>query len=106
MITPRGVALCQRVGSARFKLLYDVYHMQIMEGDVIRTIRDNFAYIGHYHTGGVPGRHEIDDAQELNYPRIMRTLAELGYTGFVGQEFIPTREPMVSLREAYTLCNV
>jgi len=104
--TAWGVALCQRVGSARFKLLYDVYHMQIMEGDVIRTIRDNFAYIGHYHTGGVPGRHEIDDAQELNYPRIMRTLAELGYTGFVGQEFIPTREPMVSLREAYTLCNV
>jgi len=104
--TAWGVALCQRVGSARFKLLYDVYHMQIMEGDVIRTIRDNFAYIGHYHTGGVPGRHEIDDAQELNYPRIMRTLAELGYTGFVGQEFIPTRDPMVSLREAYTLCNV
>jgi len=104
--TAWGVALCQRVGSARFKLLYDVYHMQIMEGDVIRTIRDNFAYIGHYHTGGVPGRHEIDDAQELNYPRIMRTLAELGYTGFVGQEFIPTREPMMSLREAYTLCNV
>ena len=104
--TAWGVALCERVGSARFKLLYDVYHMQIMEGDVIRTIRDNFAYIGHYHTGGVPGRHEIDDAQELNYPRIMRTLAELGYTGFVGQEFIPTREPMMSLREAYTLCNV
>jgi hydroxypyruvate isomerase len=104
--TAWGVELCKRVGSERFKLLYDVYHMQIMEGDVIRTIRDNFAYIGHYHTGGVPGRHEIDDAQELNYPRIMRTLAELGYTGFVGQEFIPTREPMVSLREAYTLCNV
>jgi hydroxypyruvate isomerase len=101
-----GVELVKRVNSPRFKLLYDIYHMQIMEGDVIRTIRDNFTYIGHYHTGGVPGRHEIDDAQELNYPRIMATLAELGYTGFVGQEFIPVREPMVSLREAYTLCNV
>jgi hydroxypyruvate isomerase len=104
--TAWGVELCKRVGSERFKLLYDVYHMQIMEGDVIRTIRDNFRYIGHYHTGGVPGRHEIDDAQELNYPRIMTTLAELGYTGFVGQEFIPARDPMTSLREAYTLCNV
>ena len=104
--TAWGVALCKRVGSERFKLLYDVYHMQIMEGDVIRTIRDNFRYIGHYHTGGVPGRHEIDSAQELNYPRIMTTLAELGYTGYVGQEFIPVRDPMVSLREAYTLCNV
>ncbi len=104
--TAWGVELCKRVGSERFKLLYDVYHMQIMEGDVIRTIRDNFRYIAHYHTGGVPGRHEIDDAQELNYPRIMTTLAELGYTGFVGQEFIPARDPMTSLREAYTLCNV
>ena len=104
--TAWGVELVKRVGSPRFKLLYDVYHMQIMEGDVIRTIRENFAHIGHYHTGGVPGRHEIDDAQELNYPRIMATLAELGYTGYVGQEFIPVRDPMVSLREAYTLCNV
>ena len=104
--TTWGVELVKRVGSPRFRLLYDVYHMQIMEGDVIRTIRDNFAFISHYHTGGVPGRHEIDDAQELNYPRIMRALVELGYTGFVGQEFIPVREPMVSLREAYTLCNV
>jgi hydroxypyruvate isomerase len=104
--TTWGVELVKRVGSPRFKLLYDVYHMQIMEGDVIRTIRDNFAHIAHYHTGGVPGRHEIDDAQELNYPRIMSTLVELGFTGFVGQEFIPVREPMVSLREAYSLCNV
>lgn len=104
--TAWGVELAKQVGSPRFKLLYDVYHMQIMEGDVIRTIRDNFAYIGHYHTGGVPGRHEIDDAQELNYPRIMTTLAELGYTGFVGQEFIPVRAAMVSLKEAFTLCNV
>jgi hydroxypyruvate isomerase len=104
--TPWGVELARQVGSRRFRLLYDIYHMQIMEGDVIRTIRDNFAEIGHYHTGGVPGRHEIDGSQELNYPRIMMTLAELGYTGFVGQEFVPVREPMVSLKEAYTLCNV
>jgi len=101
-----GAELVKRVGSPRFKLLYDVYHMQIMEGDVIRTIRDNYAYINHYHTGGVPGRHEIDDAQELHYPTIMKAIAELGFTGFVAQEFIPVREPMVSLREAFTLCNV
>jgi hydroxypyruvate isomerase len=104
--TAWGAELVKRVGSPRFKLLYDVYHMQIMEGDVIRTIRDNFAYIGHYHTGGVPGRHEIDDAQELNYPTIMKAIVDLGFTGFVAQEFIPVREPMVSLKEAYTLCNV
>ncbi|HYW51430.1 MAG TPA: TIM barrel protein, partial [Gemmatimonadaceae bacterium] len=104
--TAWGVELAKAVGSQRFKLLYDVYHMQIMEGDVIRTIRDNFAWIGHYHTGGVPGRHEIDDAQELNYPRIMKAIADLGFTGFVAQEFIPERSPMVSLREAYALCNV
>ncbi len=104
--TAWGVELVKRVGSPRFKLLYDVYHMQIMEGDVIRTIRDNYAYINHYHTGGVPGRHEIDDAQELNYPRIMSVLAELGFSGYVAQEFIPVRDPMTSLKEAYTLCNV
>ena len=104
--TAWGVELVKRVGSSCFRLLYDVYHMQIMEGDVIRTIRDNFAFINHYHTGGVPGRHEIDDAQELHYPAIMRAIADLGFTGYVAQEFIPVREPMVSLREAYTLCNV
>ncbi|MBC7844742.1 MAG: TIM barrel protein [Gemmatimonadaceae bacterium] len=104
--TAWGAELVKRVGSARFKLLYDVYHMQIMEGDVIRTIRDNFAYINHYHTGGVPGRHEIDDSQELHYPTIMKAIADLGFTGYVAQEFIPVREPMVSLREAYALCNV
>ena len=104
--TTWGVELVKQVGSPRFKLLYDVYHMQIMEGDVIRTIRDNFVHINHYHTGGVPGRHEIDDAQELNYPRIMTAIAELGFTGYVAQEFIPVREPMVSLKEAYVLCNV
>ena len=104
--TTWGAELVKQVGSPRFKLLYDVYHMQIMEGDVIRTIRDNFAHINHYHTGGVPGRHEIDNAQELNYPRIMSAIAELGFTGYVAQEFIPVREPMVSLKEAYALCNV
>lgn len=104
--TAWGAELVKQVGSPRFKLLYDVYHMQIMEGDVIRTIRDNFAHISHYHTGGVPGRHEIDNGQELYYPRIMSTLVELGFTGFVAQEFIPARDPMTSLREAYTLCDV
>jgi hydroxypyruvate isomerase len=104
--TTWGVELVKRVESPRFKLLYDVYHMQIMEGDVIRTIRDNFAYIGHYHTGGVPGRHEIDDAQELHYPTIMKAIADLGFSGYVAQEFIPVREPMVSLKEAFVLCNV
>jgi hydroxypyruvate isomerase len=101
-----AVELAKAIGSDRFKLLYDVYHMQIMEGDVLRTVRENIGFISHIHTGGVPGRHEIDDAQELNYPGIMRTLASLGFSGYVGQEFIPTRAPMASLREAYALCNV
>ena len=102
-----GARLCERVGSERFKLLYDIYHMQIMEGDVIRTIRDHHDCIAHYHTAGVPGRHEIDDTQELNYPAIMRAIAETGFEGFVGQEFIPTAEqPLDSLREAYARCDV
>lgn len=104
--TAWGVELCKQIDSERFKLLYDIYHMQIMEGDVIRTIRDNHQYIGHYHTGGNPGRNEIDDSQELNYPAIMRAIVETGYTGFVGQEFIPTRTPLISLREAVRLCDV
>jgi hydroxypyruvate isomerase len=104
--TPWGVALAKRVGSERFKLLYDIYHMQIMEGDVIRTIRDHSAYIGHYHTAGVPGRHEIDDTQELNYPAIMRAIRDSGFTGFVAQEFIPTRDPRTSLAEAVEICRV
>ena len=104
--TPWGVELCKRVGSERFKLLYDIYHMQIMEGDVIRTIRTYHEYIGHYHTGGNPGRNEIDHTQELNYPAIMKAIAETGYTGYVGQEFIPSRTPLVSLREAVALCDV
>ncbi len=101
--TAWGVELVKRVGSERFKLLYDIYHMQIMEGDVIRTIRDNKDFISHYHTGGVPGRHEIDDSQELNYPAIVRAIKETGFSGFVGQEFIPERDPMASLAEALAI---
>ncbi|MFM2267377.1 MAG: hypothetical protein RL757_818 [Bacteroidota bacterium] len=102
-----GVALCEMVGSERFKLLYDIYHMQIMEGDVIRTIRDHAAYIGHYHTAGVPGRNEIDETQELNYPAIMRAIADTGFKGFVAQEFIPKRTDKIgSLREAIGLCSI
>ena len=104
--TPWGVELCDRVNSDRFKLLYDIYHMQIMEGDVIRTIRDYHQYFGHYHTGGNPGRNEIDASQELNYPAIMRAIVETGYTGFVGQEFVPSRTPLISLREAVHICDV
>jgi hydroxypyruvate isomerase len=106
--TPWGVELVKRVDSPRFRLLYDIYHMQIMEGDVIRTIRDNFPFIAHYHTGGVPGRREIDDTQELHYPAIMRAIADLGFTGYVGQEFIPSpgRDPMESLRQGVRICDV
>jgi hydroxypyruvate isomerase len=102
-----GVALCKEVGSESFKLLYDIYHMQIMEGDVIATIRKNHQYFAHYHTGGVPGRHEIDESQELNYPAILRAIAETGYKGFVAQEFIPARpDALGSLRQAIRLCDV
>jgi len=107
--TPWGVELVQRVGSDRFKLLYDIYHMQIMEGDVIRTIRDNAPYIGHYHTAGNPGRHEFtrpEDVQELNYAAIMTAIRDTGFTGFVAQEFVPSRDPLTSLREAVVLCDV
>lgn len=105
--TPWGVELVKRVGSERFKLLYDIYHMQIMEGDVIRTIEENHAYIAHYHTGGNPGRHEIDETQELNYPAIMRAIKASGFTGFVAQEFIPLKKPPLdSLRAAVKLCSV
>jgi hydroxypyruvate isomerase len=104
--TAWGAELVKRVGSPRFKLLYDIYHMQIMEGDVIRTIRDNFAAIAHFHTGGVPGRHELDATQELQYPAIMRAIVDLGYAGFVAQEFVPARDPLTSLREGYQVCDV
>jgi len=101
-----GVELVKRVGSDRFKLLYDIYHMQIMEGDVIATIQENIAHIGHFHTGGVPGRNELDDTQELNYRRIAQAIVDAGFTGFLGQEFIPKRDPVESLRQAARICDV
>ena len=108
--TEWGVVLCEMVGSEHFKLLYDIYHMQIMEGDIIATIRKYHKYISHYHTGGVPGRHEIDETQELNYPLIMKAIVETGYTGFIGQEFIPTPKDnagkLDSLRKAVKICDI
>jgi hydroxypyruvate isomerase len=105
--TDWGVALCEKVGSDQFKLLYDIYHMQIMEGDVIATIKKNSKYISHYHTGGVPGRAEIDETQELNYPAIMKAIVETGFKGFVGQEFIPRREDKIaSLKQGVMICDV
>ena len=104
--TPFGVEIVKAVNSPRVKLLYDIYHMQIMEGDVIRTIRQNKDYIGHYHTGGVPGRHELDDSQELQWPAVCRAIVETGYTGYLAHEFVPKRDPLTSLREAITLCDV
>ncbi len=104
--TPWGAALVDEVGSPRFKLLYDIYHMQIMEGDVIRTITDHASRIGHYHTGGVPGRAEIDGSQELHYPAICRAIAESGFTGYLGQEFMPRRDPRASLADAAMICTV
>jgi hydroxypyruvate isomerase len=104
--TDWGVELAKRIGSDRFKLLYDVYHMQIMEGDVIRTIQDNIQYIGHFHTGGVPGRNEIDDTQELNYTRIAQAIADTGFQGYFAHEFIPKREPLASLEQAVKICTV
>ena len=104
--TAWAAQVVQGVGSPRLKILYDIYHMQIMEGDVIRTIRTYYPLIGHFHTGGVPGRNEIDDTQELNYRRIMQAIADLGYTGFVGQEFVPKRDPIASMKQAFEICNV
>ena len=104
--TAWGMALVRKVGSPRVKLLYDIYHMQIMEGDVIRTIRENHEWIGHYHTGGVPGRHELDDSQELNWRAVARAIADTGFRGYLAHEFVPTRDPLTSLREAVALCDV
>ena len=104
--TAFGVRVVTGVGSPRVKLLYDIYHMQIMEGDVIRTIRDHIAHIGHFHTGGVPGRHELDDTQELNYHAIAGAIADAGFAGYVAHEFEPTRDPLVALREAVATCRV
>ena len=102
-----GVELVKKVGSERFKLLYDIYHMQIMEGDVVDTVRENHKYIGHYHTGGVPGRNEIDDTQELYYPVIMEAIVATGFKGFVAQEFIPKRpDVLASLKQGISICDV
>jgi hydroxypyruvate isomerase len=105
--TAWGIALCDALGSEHFKLLYDIYHMQIEEGNVIATIRDYHTYLGHYHTAGVPGRNEINESQELNYPAIMKAIVATGYKGYVAQEFIPTYEqPLGALKEAINLCDV
>ena len=108
--TPWGVELCKQLNSPNFRLLYDIYHMQIDEGDVIRTIRDNHQYFGHYHTGGVPGRHEINESQELYYPAIMKAIIDTGHKGYVAQEFIPTgkddKEKIASLKNAVKICDV
>jgi hydroxypyruvate isomerase len=105
-----GVELCKRLHSDNFKLLYDIYHMQIDEGDVIRTIQDNHQYFGHYHTGGVPGRHEIDESQELYYPAIMRAILATGFKDYVAQEFIPTakenKDKLANLKKAIQICDV
>jgi len=100
------VEVCKRVGSERLKILFDIYHVQIMQGDIITRIKQYQQYIGHYHTAGVPGRNELDENQEINYPPIMRTIVETGFTGYVAQEFIPTRDPVRSLWEAARLCDV
>ena len=104
--TPFGVEVVAAVNSPRVKLLYDIYHMQIMEGDVIRTIRQHHGHIAHYHTGGVPGRNELDDTQELQWATISRAIVETGFTGYLAHEFVPRRDPLTSLREAVVLCDV
>ena len=105
-----GIELCKRLNSQHFSLLYDIYHMQISEGDIIRTIRENHQYFGHYHTAGVPGRHEIDASQELNYEAIAKAIVETGFNGYLAQEFIPTPTSktgrIASLREAIHICDV
>ncbi len=102
-----GVRLCEMLDSPHFGLLYDIYHMQIMEGDIIRTIRDHHRWFTHYHTGGCPGRNEIDGRQELSYPAIMRAISATGYTGFVAQEFVPAdADPLASLRQAVEICTI
>jgi hydroxypyruvate isomerase len=103
--TAWGVAVCEKVNSPRVKLLYDIYHMQIMEGDVIRTIRDNIRWIGHFHTAGTPGRNDMDDTQELNYAGICRAIAGTGYPYYVGHEFVPKGDLIDALRHAFALCD-
>ena len=101
-----GVEVCKQVGSERVKLLFDIYHIQIMEGDLITRIKEFHPYIAHYHTAGNPGRGEIDQSQEINYPAVMKAILDTGYQGYVGQEFMPTRDPMASLNEAVKICDV
>jgi hydroxypyruvate isomerase len=101
-----GVRVVEEVNSPNVKLLYDIYHMQIMEGDLIDTIRQNVEWIGHFHTGGVPGRHELDDTQEIQWVAVMRAIADAGFKGYVAHEFVPTGDPLVSLRKAADLCDV
>jgi len=100
-----AVEVCRRIGSERMKVLFDIFHVQIMQGDLITRIKQFHPYIGHYHTAGVPGRHEIDETQEINYPAVIRAIADSGFTGYVGQEFLPLRDPLRSLREAVQLCE-
>jgi hydroxypyruvate isomerase len=104
--TAFGVKVVKAVNSPRIKLLYDIYHMQIMEGDIIRTIQQNKEWFAHYHTGGVPGRHELDATQELQWPAVVKAILDTGYTGYFAHEFIPQRDPLMSLREAVALCDV
>jgi hydroxypyruvate isomerase len=108
--TKWAIELCRRIGSPNFKILYDIYHMQISEGDIISTIKKNHDYFGHYHTAGVPGRHEIDDSQELFYPAIMKAIVETGYKGYVAQEFMPTgkenTDKLAALKKAIKICDV
>ena len=102
-----GIEVVKQVGSERLKLLFDIYHMQIMEGDIVRSIQENHQYFGHYHTGGIPGRNEIDDTQELFYPAVMRAIVASGYKGYVGQEFVPKqKDKLASLRRAIDICDV
>jgi hydroxypyruvate isomerase len=104
--TAWGVRVMQEVNSPNVKLLYDIYHMQIMEGDLIATIKKNIAWLGHFHTGGVPGRHELDETQEVQWDGVMRAIASTDYKGYVAHEFLPTKDPMTSLRAAVKLCDV
>jgi hydroxypyruvate isomerase len=104
--TPWGVEVCKRVNSPRVGLLYDIYHMQIMEGDLIRTIKDNVQHINHFHTAGNPGRHDLDEEQEIYYPAVMRAIADTDYDLYVGQEFVPKGDPLKALRTAFEICDV
>jgi len=104
--TEWAVDICRKVGSPRMKVLYDIYHMQIMGDNLVATIKKNIEYIGHFHTAGVPGRNEIDSKQEINYPEVMKAIAETKYDGWVAHEFVPKRDPLASLKEAVEICDV